>query len=253
MSGHSKWSTIKREKGVADAKRGAVFTKIGNMIAIAARGGVDPAINSSLALAIEKAKQANMPAANIQRAIDRVADKNAAALEEVVYEAYGPGGIGVIIETATDNRNRTFPDVRTAVTKHGGTMAEPGAVSFQFARKGVIRIGLEKPSADKKSAPVKLDADEVLLTVLDAGASDAVEDDGEIVAYTDMKDLHEVRAKLATSGLPLVDAGLEYVANTPVVIDDSTVAQKIMNLLDALDDLDDVTGVHTNAEIVAEV
>ena len=112
MSGHSKWSTIKREKGAKDAKRGAVFTKIGNQIAIAARGGIDPTINASLAMAIEKAKQANMPVANIQRAIDRVADKSAAQLEEATYEAMGPGGVGIIIETATDNKNRTFPDVR---------------------------------------------------------------------------------------------------------------------------------------------
>src|SRR5690606_15678261 len=111
MAGHNKWSKIKREKGANDAKRGAVFTKIGNQIAIAARGGIDPTINSSLALAIEKAKAANMPMANIQRAIDRVADKNAAALEEVTYEAIGPGGVGIIIEAATDNRNRTFPEV----------------------------------------------------------------------------------------------------------------------------------------------
>src|SRR5690606_13491838 len=112
MSGHSKWSTIKREKGAKDAKRGAVFTKIGNQIAIAARGGVDPSMNSALALAIDKAKAANMPAANIQRAIDRVADKSAAVLEEVTYEGMGPAGMGIIIETATDNKNRTFPEVR---------------------------------------------------------------------------------------------------------------------------------------------
>ena len=113
MSGHSKWETTKRQKAVVDAKRGAVFTKLGNMIAIAARKGTDPDMNPALALAIDKAKHANMPASNIQRAIDRVSDKNASALEEIVYEAYGPGGIGIIIETATDNRNRTLPEVRT--------------------------------------------------------------------------------------------------------------------------------------------
>ena len=117
MSGHSKWSTIKREKGAKDAKRGAVFTKLGNQIAIAARGGVDPAMNASLAMAIEKARAANMPKDNIQRSIDRVADKSAAQLEEVAYEGYGPGGAGIIIETATDNRNRTLPEVKTALIK----------------------------------------------------------------------------------------------------------------------------------------
>ena len=242
MSGHSKWSTIKRQKGVADAKRGAVFTKIGNMIAIAARGGVDPTINSGLAIAIEKAKAANMPAANIQRAIDRVADKSAAALEEVVYEGYGPGGIGVIIETATDNRNRTFPEVRSALTKHGGTVAEPGSVSFQFKRKGVIRIDLDSKPAD-----------DVLLTALDSGAEDASEDDGEIIVYTDMKDLHKVRLALIEAGLKVNDAQLEYVADTPIEISDPNISQKVMNLLDSIDDLDDVTAVHTNADITADL
>ena len=140
MSGHSKWATTHRQKAIVDAKRGAIFTKIGNMIAIAARGGVDPITNSALALAIEKAKAANMPQANIQRAIDRVADKNAATLEETTYEAYGPGGIGIIVETATDNKNRTYPEVRTAITKNGGTMADAGSVLFQFTHKGVIRV-----------------------------------------------------------------------------------------------------------------
>ena len=140
MSGHSKWSTIKREKGAKDAKRGAVFTKIGNMIAIAARGGTDPNMNSNLAMAIEKAKQANMPAANIQRAVDRAADKNAAVLEEITYEGIGPGGVGIIIEVATDNRNRTFPEVKNVLTKNGGRIADAGSVMFQFTRKGVIRV-----------------------------------------------------------------------------------------------------------------
>jgi len=243
MSGHSKWATTKRQKAVVDAKRGAVFTKIGNMIAIAARGGTDPAMNPSLAMAVEKAKQANMPLANIERAIARVADKSAAALEEVVYEAYGPGGIGVIIETATDNRNRTFPEVRTALTKHGGTIAEPGSVAFQFARKGVIRVEV---SADQS-------ADELLMIALDAGAEDAIEEDGELTICTEMKDLHKVRAEIAAKGLKVVDAGLEYVPNAPVVINDAEVARKVENLLDAIDDLDDVTAVHTNADITTEI
>ena len=242
MSGHSKWSTIKRQKGVADAKRGAVFTKIGNMIAISARGGADPTMNSALAMAIEKAKAANMPAANIQRAIDRVTDKSAAALEEVVYEGYGPGGVGIIVETATDNRNRTFPEVRSAFTKHGGTMAEPGSVSFQFTRKGVIRVEIGEKSAD-----------DVLLEVLDTGAEDASEEDGEIVVYTDMKDLHRVRSALIEENLKIADAALEYVANAPVEISDPIVAGKVMNLLGAIDDLDDVTAVHTNADITADI
>ena len=239
MSGHSKWSTIKREKGAKDAKRGAVFTKIGNQIAIAARGGSDPTMNSNLALAIEKAKQANMPNANIQRAIDRVNDKNAAVLEEITYEGMGPNGVGIIIETATDNKNRTFPDVRNALTKNGGRIADAGSVAFQFSRKGVISV-----------AAVGEDA---LLTILDAGAEDAIEEDGEIMVYTDQKDLAKVRTALVEAGLEVKEAELQYVPNSQVTIDDPEVARKVLKVMDALDDLDDVVNIHTNADIVVEL
>ncbi|MDB5162640.1 MAG: putative transcriptional regulatory protein [Candidatus Saccharibacteria bacterium] len=235
MSGHSKWSTIKREKGAKDAKRGAVFTRIGNQIAIAARSGIDPTMNASLAMAIEKAKQANMPVANIQRAIDRVADKNAAALEEATYEAMGPGGIGIIIETATDNKNRTFPDVRNALTKNGGRIADAGSVMFQFTRKGVINVAAS--------------GEDALLTVLDAGAEDAVEEGDELVVYTDQKDLAKVRTAIAESGLAVTGAELQYVPNTSIPVEDAEHLNKILKLLDALDDLDDVTNVHTNADL----
>lgn len=239
MSGHSKWETTKRQKAVVDAKRGAVFTKLGNMIAIAARKGTDPDMNPALALAIDKAKHANMPASNIQRAIDRVSDKNASALEEIVYEAYGPGGIGIIIETATDNRNRTLPEVRTTLTKNGGTIADPGSVAFQFDHKGVIRV--------------EATGDEALMTILDAGAEDATDDGKEITAITDMRDLHQVRQAIVDAGLTVADAGLEYVGKTQVKVSDPDKAARAMRLLNALDDLDDVTGVHTNADITAEV
>jgi len=239
MSGHSKWSTIKREKGAKDAKRGAIFTRIGNQIAIAARSGIDPTMNSALSMAIEKAKQANMPAANIQRAIDRVADKNAAVLEEATYEAMGPGGIGIIIETATDNKNRTFPDVRNALTKNGGRIADAGSVAFQFTRKGVINVTAT--------------GEDALLTVLDAGAEDAVEEEGETIVYTDQKDLAKVRTAIIEAGLEITGAELQYVPNNPVVIDDAEVAQKVFKVLDALDELDDVTNVHTNADITVEL
>jgi YebC/PmpR family DNA-binding regulatory protein len=239
MSGHSKWSTIKREKGAKDAKRGAVFTKIGNQIAIAARSGVDPTMNSALAMAIDTAKQANMPAANIQRAIDRVADKNAAVLEETSYEGMGPGGVGIIIETATDNKNRTFPEVRNALTKNGGRIADAGSVAFQFTRKGVIRVAAT--------------GEDALLTILDAGAEDAVEEDGEIIVYTDQKELAKVRQAILNAQLVIEAAELQYVPNTPVVIDDAEVAQKILKIMDALDDLDDVVNVHTNADITVDL
>jgi YebC/PmpR family DNA-binding regulatory protein len=239
MSGHSKWSTIKREKGAKDAKRGAVFTKLGNQIAISARGGVDPAMNPSLALAIDKAKAANMPMANIQRAIDRVADKNAAVLEEVTYEAYGPGGIAVIIEAATDNKNRTYPEVRTAITKHGGTMADAGSVAFQFARKGEIIVAET--------------GDDALLMALDAGAEDAREEDGELLVYTDPKELHAVLQSIKNAGLTVKEAKLSYVPATEVAITEQETAGKIIRLFDAIDDCDDVVDVHSNADIQVDV
>jgi YebC/PmpR family DNA-binding regulatory protein len=239
MSGHSKWSKIKRDKGANDAKRGAVFTRIGNQIAIAARSGTDPTMNAALALAIEKAKQANMPNANVQRAIDRVNDKNAAALEEVSYEGMGPGGVGIIIETATDNKNRTFPDVRNALSKNGGRIADAGSVMFQFSRKGVIVVDAS--------------GEEALLTVLDAGAEDAIEDDGELTVYTDQKDLAKVRSALIEAGLEIKDAELQYVPNASIEIADEETATKLMKVLDALDELDDVVNVHTNADVTADI
>jgi YebC/PmpR family DNA-binding regulatory protein len=235
MSGHSKWSKIKRDKGANDAKRGAIFTRLGNQIAIAARGGVDPDMNPALAMAIEKARQANMPKENIQRSIDRVADKAAAALEELTYEGYGPGGIGIIIETATDNRNRTLPEVKTALVKNGGRIADAGSVMFQFTRKGVIRVSQTDEDA--------------LMTILDAGAEDAIEDGDGTIVYTDQKDLMKVRAALIEAGMTVEDAELQYVPNTPVEINDQETADKVMRILDVLDELDDVVNVHTNADI----
>lgn len=239
MSGHSKWSTIKREKGAKDAKRGAIFTRIGNQIAISARSGIDPTMNSALAMAIEKAKQANMPAANIQRAIDRVADKNAAVLEEITYEGMGPGGVAIIIETATDNKNRTFPEVRSTLTKNGGRVADAGSVMFQFSRKGVIRVAES--------------GEDALLMVLDAGAEDAVEEDGGLTVYTDQKDLAKVRQAIKEAQLTVEDAELQYVPNAHVEVSDVEIAQKVLKIMDALDDIDDVVNVHTNADITAEL
>lgn len=235
MSGHSKWSTIKRQKGAADAKRGAIFTKLGNQIAIAARGGTDPSMNSTLALAVERAKAANMPLANIQRAIDRVKDKSAAQLEEVVYEGYGPGGIAIIIEAATDNKNRTYPDVRNALSKNGGSIAEPGSVAFQFTRRGIIRVDAT--------------GEDALLTVLDAGAEDAVEEDNQIIVSTEPKALHAVRQAIADAGLTVTDAELSYEPNNVITVDDPDTARKIMKVMDALDDLDDVSATHSNFDI----
>ena len=220
MSGHSKWG-------------GALFTKIGNQIAIAARSGTDPAMNPSLAMVLEKARLANMPKANIERAIARVADKSAAALIEETYEAYGPGGVGIIIEVATDNKNRTMPEVRHTLEKNGGRMADPGSVMFQFTRKGVIFT--------------KAKGDDLMMAALDAGAEDVVDEEDGTTIYTAAGDLMKVRSALIDNGIEIDSAELQYVPNNTVPIDEET-APKVEKILDAIDDLDDVVAVHTNAE-----
>lgn len=231
MSGHSKWATTKRQKAVVDAKRGALFTKIGNQIAIAARSGTDPAMNPSLAMVLEKARHANMPKVNIERAIARAADKDSAALVEEVYEGYGPGGIGLIIEVATDNKNRTLPEVRNTLQKNGGRLADSGSVMFQFDRKGVIFV-TEK-------------GDEAMMTCLDAGAEDASEEEDGIEIYTAASDLMKVRQALVDAGLTVTSAELKYIANNNLELEGDDL-EKAEKLLDAVDDLDDVVAVHTN-------
>lgn len=233
MSGHSKWATTKRQKAVVDAKRGALFTKIGNQIAIAARAGADPAMNPSLAMMLEKARHANMPKANIERAIARAADKSAAALIEEVYEAYGPGGVGIVIEVATDNKNRTMPEVRHTLDKSGGRMADPGSVMFQFNRKGVIEI------AEK--------GEDAMMAALEAGAEDVTEEDDGSEIVTAATDLMKVRQALVDAGLTVKSAELQYVPSSYVPVEGAN-AEKLEKLLDALDELDDITNVYTNAE-----
>jgi len=239
LSGHSKWSTIKRQKGAKDAARGAVFTKLGSAIAIAARAGIDPNTNFALRLAIDKAKTANMPLANIDRAIQRVADKGAAQLQEVLYEGYGPGGVAILVEVATDNLNRTYPEVRLAFSKHGGNIAEKGAVAFQFDHKGMIRVTGT--------------GDDLMMQALDAGAEDVQEEDGDSVIYTAPTDLAKVRDALRAQGLEIKEAELTYVPNTTVEVTDEATAGKIMRLMDALDDVDDVTNTHVNFDIPEEL
>jgi YebC/PmpR family DNA-binding regulatory protein len=239
MSGHSKWSTIKRQKGAKDAARSAVFTKLGNAIAIAAHSGADPDMNFTLRLAIDRAKAANMPNANIQRSIDRGSGKlGGEQIQEVMYEGYGPGGVAILVETATDNLNRTLPEVRLAFSKHGGNLAEKGAVAFQFDRKGMIRV--------------KATGDDVLMAAIDAGADDMQEEDDESIIYTDPKELAKVRDALRQISLEITEAELTYVPNNTVEIIDKDTAGKIMRLMDALDDLDDVTNTHVNFDIPEE-
>ena len=233
MSGHSKWATTKRQKAVVDAKRGALFTKIGNQIAIAARAGADPAMNPSLAMVLEKARHANMPKANIERAIARASDKSAAALIEEVYEAYGPGGVGIVIEVATDNKNRTLPEVRHTLDKNGGRMADSGSVMFQFKRKGVIEVS-EK-------------GDEVMMAALEAGAEDVSDEDEGSVIYTSASDLMKVNKALADGGFTVTSAEVQYVPSSYVPVEGEN-AEKLEKLLSAIDELDDVTSTYTNAE-----
>ncbi|HSW74804.1 MAG TPA: YebC/PmpR family DNA-binding transcriptional regulator [Candidatus Saccharimonadales bacterium] len=236
MSGHSKWSTIKREKGAKDAARGALFTKLGNAIALAARGGADPDMNFALRLAIDKAKTANMPTANIQRSIDRGSGKlGGDQIQEVMYEGYGPGGVAILVECATDNLNRTYPEVRLAFSKHGGNVAEKGAVAFQFERKGSIRV--------------KGSGDDLMMQALEAGAEDMQEEGDESIVYTDPKELANVRDTLATMGVEIEEAEITYVPNNTVEVTDEATAGKIMRLMDALEACDDVTNTHVNFDI----
>jgi YebC/PmpR family DNA-binding regulatory protein len=241
MSGHSKWSTIKRQKGANDAKRGAIFTKLGNQIAVAARGGTDPANNSSLAMVIDKAKAANMPMANIERSIQRAADKSAAQLEEITYEGYGSGGVAVLVEVATDNKNRTYPEVRLAFSKNGGNMADQGSVAFQFSRKGEIRV--------------KGVGEDIQLQAIEAGAEDIAEEpeNNETVIYTAQNELAKVRDQLKEAGLEVASAEMTYVPNNTLEISDKETARKVMNLMNALEDLDDVTSTHTNFDISDDI
>lgn len=238
MSGHSKWATIKRQKGANDAKRGQLFTKLGNAISIAAKSGGDPSMNPTLAMAIDKAKAANLPNANIERAIKKgTGELGGAIIEEYLFEGYGPGGVGIIVEAASDNRNRTSAEVRTAFSKNGGNLAESGAVAFQFERKGLLRI---KAGNDE----------DTMLALIEAGADDVQEiGDGELMVYTDMKQLAAVRDQLKADNYEVVEASLAYVPKNLLMIDDEQTLAKIEKLLDALDELDDVTDVYSNFDV----
>jgi len=236
MAGHSKWSKIKRDKGVNDAKRGKLFTQLGNQIAVAAKSGGDPGFNPSLAMAIEKAKAANMPNSNIDKSIKRgTGESGGDIIEEITFEGYGPAGIGIIVETASDNRNRVTTFIKTAFNKNGGNMAESGSVAFQFTRKGVIIV---KSKAE--------DQDEDLLEILDAGAADAIFEDGEATVYTEMKELAKVRDALKELKFEVVEADLQYVPNTLIDVSDQAIVDKFMKIMDAIEDVDDVVNTYTN-------
>jgi len=243
MSGHSKWSQIKRQKGANDAKRGAVFTKLGREITIAARqGGGDPDANYRLRLAIEKARAENMPADNIKRAIDKATGDTAAEeYEELVYEGYGPGGVAILVEAATDNKNRTAADVRAMFTKNGGQLAGAGAVAWQFEPRGVVAIVRDGT-----------DADEVALAAIDAGADDVDTESDPIEVITDPTNLQSLRQSLEDSGVAIESAEVQMHAKTPIEVDEH-VARQNLRLIEALDDLDDVQRVSANFDLPSEV
>ncbi len=240
MSGHSKWHSIRHQKGAADAKRGALFTKLANVITIAAReGGGDSDTNFKLRLAIEKAKKGNMPKDNIERAVKRgTGEGDDAQLEEILYEGFLPDGATVLIETLTDNRNRTVADVKHTLTKNGGSLGGPNSVAWQYERKGVVRVSVpQEKIADK---------DSFLLEVLELGAEDASEEKEWLVLFTESDKLHELQQALTKRGIVVESAGLEYISKEEVVLTDAAKKEKIEKIFDALDDLSDVQEIYTN-------
>ncbi|TET16126.1 MAG: YebC/PmpR family DNA-binding transcriptional regulator [Dehalococcoidia bacterium] len=243
MSGHSKWSQIKRQKGLADARRGQVFTKLAREISIAVRqGGSDPQANSRLRLAVQRAHDNNMPLENIERAIKRgTGSSDATALTEVTLEGYGPGGSAILLQALTDNRNRTLSEVRNVFSRNNSSLGESGCVSWIFEPKGVITI-----EADK------VDAEEVALLAIDAGADDVKVDEATVEVHTQIQDLEAIRKTLEGKGIAVSSAELLQVPKTMITLDEQSALQSL-KLLDRLEELDDVQHVFTNADFPNEV
>ena len=239
MSGHNKWANIRLRKGAQDAKRGKVFTKVAKEIIIAAKSGGDPAGNARLRSAIAAAKAVNLPKDRIEAAIRKGTGQDAGGdITEIMYEGYGAGGVAIIVETATDNKNRTVADVRHVFTKYGGTMGESGSVSFQFDRMGVITLEKEKYPEE----------DAVMDMALEAGADDVIDSEDVWEVRTSMADFNAVRETLEGQGVEMAEAQLAMVPRILVPIDAET-AQKLFRITDALEELDDVQNVYTNADI----
>jgi YebC/PmpR family DNA-binding regulatory protein len=243
MSGHSKWSSIKHKKGATDAKRGKLFSKLARAIIVAAReGGGDPENNATLATAIQKARDVSMPKDNIQRAIDRgtVAGADGAAIESILYEGYGPGGVAILVEALTDNRNRAGADIRFAFSSHGGSLGEPGSVSWIFEKKGAIVVDGERYGEDD------------VIVAIDAGAEDVREDGGQLHVLSDPGDLRAVREALEASGVEIESAGLVTEPKSTVEVKGHE-AEQLLKLLDDLDEQDDVDEVFANFDIPEDV
>jgi YebC/PmpR family DNA-binding regulatory protein len=243
MSGHSKWASIKHKKAVVDARRGAHFTKLARAIQVAAReGGGDPAMNASLANAVQKAKDARMPKDNIERAIAKGtgAGTDADTFESVMYEGYGPGGVALLVEALTDNRNRTGSEVRHMFSKSGGNLGEPGSVAWQFEKKGILVVDAGRFTEDD------------LMPAIEAGAEDIADDEGVWEIVTEPTDLTAVREALEAANIELESAELTMRPTTRVEVDEATVG-KLMRLIEQLEDDDDVAAVHANFDADAEV
>ncbi len=243
MSGHSKWHSIKHKKALVDARRGQHFTKLARAITVSAReGGGDPDGNPSLALAIQKARDASMPKDNIERAIQKGtgAGVDAEQFENVLYEAYGPGGVALLIEALTDNRNRTGADVRHMLSKHGGSLGTPGSVSYLFEKRGVIVVDASRYGEDD------------LIGAIDAGALDIALDDDVFEVITEPSDLAKVRRALEELGVEFEGADVEQRPSTRVQVAEEDAA-RLMRLIDSLEDSDDVGAVHANFEVDADV
>jgi YebC/PmpR family DNA-binding regulatory protein len=242
MSGHSKWSTIKRKKGVADAKRGKIFTKLIREISTAARlSGGDPETNPRLRLVVDKAKGANMPKDNIQRAIQKgVGGSEGEAYEEIVYEGYGPGGTAILIETLTDNKNRTVSDVRHALTKNGGNLGASGCVAYLFEKKGLLSFAADG-----------LDMDALMEASLDAGADDVVEAEGTVEVVTAPGDFSAVKEALVAASFRPENAEISMEPSTTVSLEGKD-AEQMLRLADVLEDLDDVQNFYANFDISEE-
>jgi YebC/PmpR family DNA-binding regulatory protein len=243
MSGHSKWAGIKHKKAIVDARRGKLFTKLARAITVAAKeGGGDPEGNPRLALAIAKARDASMPKDNIERAIAKGTGEgaDADALEDVVYEGYGPGGVAMLVEAVTDNRNRTGSEVRHLFSKHGGSLGEPGSVAYLFDKKGLVVVDGERYSEDD------------LMVAIDAGAEDISMDDDVFEILCDPSDLTAVRGALDGAGIETETAEISQIPKSRVPLDEDA-ATKLMKLIDALEEQDDVDAVHANFDVDAEV
>jgi len=241
MSGHSKWATTKHKKAIIDAKRGKIFTKMAKLITIAARdGGGDPSSNPSLRTAIDNAKSASLPKENIERAIQKGAGGgDSAKIEEIIYEAYGPGGMALIIECLTDNKNRTVAEVKAILNKYNGSFATAGSVSYLFTKQGEIVIDTSEN---------KMSTDEMEEAIIESGANDFEHDEDIILVYTSPNSLHNVKDALEKSGVPTESAGLTYMTNTTNDVDPSK-KESAIKLLETLDDLDDVNRVYANINI----